>query len=188
MFLLGFACNDYSVDFLLQDAGFVSMTCLNFLKAQVSKIDGVGKTKAKQYYVNDVNITQMRVSLDGDGSFAGRCVVYETWHLSVPPKYTTDGTNYIVVSTQVGFTMDPRGGRSSQYYTDIEKVLNSPIFLDNGDDDEAVAMCVKVLQNGTRNSTQMSWVIFFVIVDFSSCTSHTSVIGAVMSLSISIEQ
>ncbi|OIT36642.1 60s ribosomal protein l27a-3 [Nicotiana attenuata] len=128
------------------------------------------------------------ISITHQTNKKGRGVVYETWHLSVLPKYTTGGTNYIVVSNQVGFLMDPRGGRSSQYYTDIEKVLNSPIFLDNGDDDEAVAMCVKVLQNGTKNSTQMSWVIFFVMIYFSSCTSDTGVIGAVMSLSISIDQ
>lgn len=99
----------------------------------------VGKTRAKQYYSNDIDRTKnMGVLIHGDGSFAGQGVVYETLHLSALPNYTTGGTIHIVINNQVAFTTDPRSGRSSQYCTDVAKALNAPIFHVNGDDMEAV--------------------------------------------------
>ncbi|KAL0429457.1 UNVERIFIED_CONTAM: 2-oxoglutarate dehydrogenase, mitochondrial [Sesamum radiatum] len=99
----------------------------------------IGKTRAKQYYSNDVERTKnMGVLIHGDGSFAGQGVVYETLHLSALPNYTTGGTIHIVVNNQVAFTTDPRSGRSSQYCTDVAKALSAPIFHVNGDDVEAV--------------------------------------------------
>ncbi|PHT54347.1 2-oxoglutarate dehydrogenase, mitochondrial [Capsicum baccatum] len=99
----------------------------------------VGKTRAKQYYSNDVDRTKnMGVLLHGDGSFAGQGVVYETLHLSALPNYTTGGTIHIVVNNQVAFTTDPKAGRSSQYCTDVAKALSAPIFHVNGDDVEGV--------------------------------------------------
>ncbi|KAH9603701.1 hypothetical protein KSS87_007452 [Heliosperma pusillum] len=99
----------------------------------------VGKTRAKQYYSNDVDRTKnLAILLHGDGSFAGQGVVYETLHLSALPNYTTGGTIHIVVNNQVAFTTDPRAGRSSQYCTDVAKALDAPIFHVNGDDLEAV--------------------------------------------------
>lgn len=100
----------------------------------------VGKTRAKQYYTNDVDRTKnLGILVHGDGSFAGQGVVYETLHLSALPNYTTGGTIHIVVNNQVAFTTDPRSGRSSQYCTDVAKALSAPIFHVNGDDVEAVA-------------------------------------------------
>ncbi|KAK4476663.1 hypothetical protein RD792_015823 [Penstemon davidsonii] len=99
----------------------------------------VGKTRAKQYYSNDVDRTKnMGILIHGDGSFAGQGVVYETLHLSALPNYTTGGTIHIVVNNQVAFTTDPTSGRSSQYCTDVAKALSAPIFHVNGDDVEAV--------------------------------------------------
>nr|KYP75446.1 hypothetical protein KK1_008176 [Cajanus cajan] len=99
----------------------------------------VGKTRAKQYYSNDVDRKKnMGVLIHGDGSFAGQGVVYETLHLSALPNYTTGGTIHIVFNNQVAFTTDPKSGRSSQYCTDVAKALNAPIFHVNGDDVEAV--------------------------------------------------
>ncbi|KAL9231630.1 hypothetical protein vseg_006832 [Gypsophila vaccaria] len=99
----------------------------------------LGKTRAKQYYSDDVDRTKnMGILIHGDGSFAGQGVVYETFHLSALPNYTTGGTIHIVVNNQVAFTTDPRSGRSSQYCTDVAKALDVPIFHVNGDDLEAV--------------------------------------------------
>ncbi|KAI3900999.1 hypothetical protein MKW92_052531 [Papaver armeniacum] len=99
----------------------------------------VGKTRAKQYYSNDVERTKnLGILIHGDGSFAGQGVVYETLHLSALPNYTTGGTIHIVVNNQVAFTTDPSAGRSSQYCTDVAKALNAPILHVNGDDLEAV--------------------------------------------------
>ncbi|KQJ82296.2 hypothetical protein BRADI_5g08235v3 [Brachypodium distachyon] len=98
-----------------------------------------GKTRAKQYYSNDLDRTKnLGVLLHGDGSFSGQGVVFETLHLSALPNYTTGGTIHIVVNNQVAFTTDPMSGRSSQYCTDVAKALDAPIFHVNGDDLEAV--------------------------------------------------
>ncbi|XP_002966013.2 2-oxoglutarate dehydrogenase, mitochondrial [Selaginella moellendorffii] len=99
----------------------------------------IGKTRAKQYYSQDVERKRnMAVLLHGDGSFSGQGVVYETLHLSDLPNYTTGGTIHIVVNNQVAFTTDPKSSRSSPYCTDVAKALNAPIFHVNGDDVEAV--------------------------------------------------
>ncbi|GJV19326.1 calcium-transporting ATPase 2, plasma membrane-type-like protein [Tanacetum coccineum] len=50
-------------------------------------------------------------------------------HLSALSNYTTCGTIHIVVNNQVAITTDPKSGRSSQYYTDVAKALNAPIFF-----------------------------------------------------------
>jgi 2-oxoglutarate dehydrogenase E1 component len=99
----------------------------------------VGKTRAKQFYSNDIDRTKnVGILIHGDGSFAGQGVVYETLHLSALPNYTTGGTIHIVINNQVAFTTDPMSGRSSQYCTDVAKALSAPIFHVNGDDMEAV--------------------------------------------------
>ena len=64
----------------------------------------------------------MSIQIHGDAAFAGQGVVYETFHLSDLPDYTTHGTIHIVVNNQIGFTTDPRVARSSPYCTDVAKV------------------------------------------------------------------
>lgn len=43
----------------------------------------------------------MSILLHGDAAFAGQGIVYETFHLSDLPAYTTNGTVHIVVNNQV---------------------------------------------------------------------------------------
>ncbi|KAI9128126.1 hypothetical protein K1719_001119 [Acacia pycnantha] len=99
----------------------------------------LGKTRAKQYFSNDSDRSKnMGILIHGDGSFAGQGVVYETFHMSALPNYTTGGTIHLVFNNQVAFTTDPSFGRSSKYCTDVAKALDVPIFHVNGDDVEAV--------------------------------------------------
>uniref|UniRef100_UPI00398F0E98 2-oxoglutarate dehydrogenase-like, mitochondrial n=1 Tax=Pristiophorus japonicus TaxID=55135 RepID=UPI00398F0E98 len=104
-----------------------------------------GKTKAEQFYRGDTTGKKvMSILLHGDAAFAGQGIVYETFHLSDLPSYTTHGTIHVVVNNQIGFTTDPRMARSSPYPTDVARVVNAPIFHVNGDDPEAVAYVCKV--------------------------------------------
>lgn len=59
----------------------------------------------------------LSVLLHGDAAFSGQGIVFETFHLSELPQYTTHGTIHIVVNNQIGFTTDPRMSRSSPYCT-----------------------------------------------------------------------
>ncbi|CAL8278261.1 unnamed protein product [Merluccius merluccius] len=104
-----------------------------------------GKTKAEQFYCGDTEGKRvMSILLHGDAAFAGQGVVYETFHLSDLPSYTTHGTIHVVVNNQIGFTTDPRMARSSAYPTDVARVVNAPIFHVNADDPEAVVYVCKV--------------------------------------------
>uniref|UniRef100_A0A665W6Q7 2-oxoglutarate dehydrogenase-like, mitochondrial n=1 Tax=Echeneis naucrates TaxID=173247 RepID=A0A665W6Q7_ECHNA len=104
-----------------------------------------GKAKAEQFYRGDSQGKKvMSILMHGDAAFAGQGVVYETFHLSELPSYTTHGTIHVVVNNQIGFTTDPRVARSSPYPTDVARVVNAPIFHVNADDPEAVMYVCRV--------------------------------------------
>lgn len=48
-----------------------------------------------------LSVQVMSILLHGDAAFAGQGIVYETFHLSDLPSYTTHGTVHVVVNNQV---------------------------------------------------------------------------------------
>jgi 2-oxoglutarate decarboxylase len=116
------------------------------LTANPSHLDAVdpvleGLVRAKQDLLDkgegERGNSVVPMMLHGDAAFAGQGVVAETLNMAKLPGYRVGGTIHIIVNNQIGFTTAPEYSRSSEYCTDVAKMIGAPIFHVNGDDPEA---------------------------------------------------
>ncbi|BBZ08625.1 multifunctional 2-oxoglutarate metabolism enzyme [Mycolicibacterium doricum] len=107
-----------------------------------------GLVRAKQDLLDkgdgEDGYTVVPLMLHGDAAFAGQGVVAETLNLALLRGYRTGGTIHLIVNNQIGFTTSPAAAKSSEYCTDVAKMIGAPIFHVNGDDPEAAVWVARL--------------------------------------------
>ncbi|MCU1627737.1 MAG: 2-oxoglutarate dehydrogenase, subunit [Pseudonocardia sp.] len=114
------------------------------LEAVDPVLEGIVRAKQDILDKGDGAFTVLPLMMHGDAAFAGQGVVAETLNLALLRGYRTGGTVHVVVNNQVGFTTAPEASRSSQYSTDVAKMIGAPVFHVNGDDPEACVWVAKL--------------------------------------------
>ncbi len=82
--------------------------------------------------------------IHGDAAFAAQGVVAETFNLARLDGYTTGGTVHLIANNQLGFTVEPSAGRSTDYASDLAKGFDVPIVHVNADDPEACLGAIRL--------------------------------------------
>ncbi len=121
---------------------------LAFNPSHLEIVDPVveGSVRARQQRRGDVERQEvLPVLVHGDAAFAGQGVVTETFQMSQTNGFRTGGTVHIVINNQIGFTTSrPSDARSTDYCSDVAKMIEAPIFHVNGDDPEAALFVTRL--------------------------------------------
>ena len=106
----------------------------------------IGSVRARQDRIKDKDRSKViPVLLHGDASFSGQGVVMESLQMSQTRGFYVGGTIHIIVNNQIGFTTSNiNDSRSTDYSSDVAKMINAPVIHVNGDDPEMVVNASKI--------------------------------------------
>ncbi|MCW9708371.1 multifunctional oxoglutarate decarboxylase/oxoglutarate dehydrogenase thiamine pyrophosphate-binding subunit/dihydrolipoyllysine-residue succinyltransferase subunit [Fodinibius salsisoli] len=107
-------------------------------------VEGATRATQDHHQEDEANKNIMPVLIHGDAAFAGQGVVSETLNMSQLDAYQTGGTVHIIINNQIGFTTLPEDGRSTEYASDLAKMILAPIFHVNGDNPEEAVHAIQM--------------------------------------------
>ena len=138
---LGFSSN-------IETSGGEVHVSLNNNPSHLEIVDPVvlGSVRARQDRLDDKKRKKViPVLLHGDAAFSGQGVVMESLQMSQTRGFNVGGTIHIVVNNQIGFTTSNKNdARSTDYSTDVAKMIQAPVIHVNGDHPEMVVNAVKI--------------------------------------------
>jgi multifunctional 2-oxoglutarate metabolism enzyme len=114
------------------------------LEAVNPVVEGAARASQDHHESDDSKRKIVPVLMHGDAAFAGQGVVAETLNMSQLRGYETGGSIHIIINNQIGFTTLPEDARSTEYASDLAKMILAPIFHVNGDDPEASVHAMKL--------------------------------------------
>ncbi len=107
-------------------------------------VEGSVRARQDRRRDNDGNLV-VPILIHGDAAFAGQGVVMETFQMSQTRGFKTGGTIHVIVNNQIGFTTSREDdARSTEYCTEVARMVQAPIFHVNGDDPEEVLFVTQV--------------------------------------------
>ena len=106
----------------------------------------IGSVRARQDRIKDKDRSKViPVLLHGDASFSGQGVVMESLQMSQTRGFYVGGCIHIIVNNQIGFTTSNiNDSRSTDYSSDVAKIIQAPVIHVNGDDPEMVINAAKI--------------------------------------------
>jgi 2-oxoglutarate dehydrogenase complex dehydrogenase (E1) component-like enzyme len=110
-------------------------------------INGFARARQFEGHERDASLNTASVVpilIHGDAAFGGEGVVAETLNMARLHGYDVGGSIHIIVNNQVGFTTNPKDGRSTYYASDLAKGYGIPVVHVNADDTPACLATIRL--------------------------------------------